>query len=235
VLIKRRTDLWNAVSVAVAASQSGQCIVVGVAKGSPDKSQRKGSKQLMMEVTIPLTLIELPSVHHEEEWRTVMDFGIPTPDEDSRWEATLMRLLDSPLGRSAEHYGLEFDGFEEINDEEYVIRQTTFKTRLIIKPTEVVLPPPLYVAGVITPGINGRYDANVALYNDKPEWTNGAHPEHPSYIHIFHQLGTWEIFAADNSYAATVFSDASSPVGLTGWTVITGTGQPTLQLEPDAM
>ena len=128
VIIKRRTNLWNTVATAIGASEAGQCIVVGVAKGSPHSTQRKGSKNLIMEVTIPITLVELPGVDPEE-------YQAPDgSDEDSRWEDTVMRLLGEPLGRSAETYELDFDGFEDLVDEEYVIRQTTFKTKLMLKP-----------------------------------------------------------------------------------------------------
>ena len=127
VIIKRRSNLWNRVATALATSESGQCLVVGVAKGSPSGVQRTRSQQLMMEVSIPVTLVELPNVDPDE---------ILNPDgsdEDTRWEQTVMRLLGDPLGRSAEHYEMTFDGFEDIADEEYVIRQTTFKTKLLLK------------------------------------------------------------------------------------------------------
>lgn len=122
VLIKRRTDIWNDVAVAASASENGQCIVVGVAKGTPAKGQNSRSQQLLMDITIPLTLIELPRTDPEED-----------ATEDVRWEATVMRLMGSPLGRSEHHYELTFEGFEEAQDDDYVIRQTTFKTALLLK------------------------------------------------------------------------------------------------------
>lgn len=126
VIIKRRTNIWNDVAVATAASRAGQCLVVGVAKGTTSNKQNARSKRLLMNVTLPVTLIELPTVSDAE----------PVPgaltDEDTRWEATVMRLLGSPLGRSAEHYELTFDSFEDVEDEEYVIRQTVFKTTLYL-------------------------------------------------------------------------------------------------------
>lgn len=123
VIIKRRSDLWNTVATAIATSEAGQCLVIGVAKGSPSGQQKSGSKQLLLEVTIPVTLIERPTLAPEEEEN----------EEDGRWEATTMRLLGDPLERSPEHYEMIFDGFEEISDEEYIIRQTTFKTKLLLK------------------------------------------------------------------------------------------------------
>lgn len=128
VIIKRRSELWNTVATAVAASEAGQCIVVGVAKGTPDRSQRVGSRQLLMEISVPITLIESANLSPDD---TESPDGT---DEDTRWEGTVMRLLGSPLGRSAEHYEMSFDGFEDIADDEYVIRQTTFKTKLLLKP-----------------------------------------------------------------------------------------------------
>lgn len=126
ILIKRRTDIWNDVSVATQASKHGQCLVIGVAKGSSVGSQRPGSKMLRMEVTIPITLVELPTVDPAQPLTG-------EPDEDDRWEATALLLQGEPLGRSALHYELDFDGFEDVEDDDYVIRQTTFKTRLLVR------------------------------------------------------------------------------------------------------
>ncbi|MDP3851964.1 MAG: hypothetical protein Q8Q59_15790 [Luteolibacter sp.] len=114
VIIKRRGDLWNNVAVATAASAAGQCLVVGIAKGSPSGKQNPQSKQLLMEVTIPVTLMELPTVDPDEPADDA------ATDEDSRWEETVMRLLGDPLGRSEVHYELLFDGFEEVQDDQYV-------------------------------------------------------------------------------------------------------------------
>ena len=127
VIIKRRTDIWNDVAVACAASKAGQCLVIGVAKGVPSSAQKKGSKLVIMDVTIPITMIELPTVD------PTLPADNATTDEDSRWEAMVLRLQGDSLDRSALHYELEFDGFEDVVDEDYVIRQTTFKTRLILK------------------------------------------------------------------------------------------------------
>lgn len=128
VLIKRRSAIWNDVSVATQASKTGQCLVIGVAKGTLVSTQKKGSQQVVMEVTLPITLIELPTTAPEEPAD-----GAET-DEDSRWEAMVLRLQGESLGRSALHYELDFDSFEDVEDEEYVIRQTVFKTRLLLKP-----------------------------------------------------------------------------------------------------
>lgn len=126
VIIKRRTDIWNAIAIATETSRNGQCLVVGTAKGRVSGSADK-SDQVRMEVTIPVTLIELPNVSDAEP-------EVGEDDEDSRWEATLLRLNGSPLGRSALHYDLKFVDFEDIEDEQYVIRQTVFQTALLIKP-----------------------------------------------------------------------------------------------------
>lgn len=128
VIIKRRSAVWNDVSVATQASKCGQCLVVGVAKGNPSGKQNARSKRLLMDIIIPITLIELPTVNDDEP----SDYD--TTDEDTRWEATVMRLLGDPLGRSEDHYELTFDGFEDLDDKEYVIRQTTFKTTLLLTP-----------------------------------------------------------------------------------------------------
>jgi hypothetical protein len=128
VIIKRRTDIWNDVAVACAASARGQCLVVGVAKGRRmGTSGRRGVKTIRLEVTIPITLMELPTIAPEQA-----EEG--EPDEDDRWEATVMRLDGDPLGRSPLHFQLDLEEFEDVEDEEYVIRQTIFKTTLLITP-----------------------------------------------------------------------------------------------------
>jgi hypothetical protein len=127
VLIKRRTNIWNDIAVATGASKHGQCLVIGVAKGTKFGPARPGTRQIVMEVTVPITLIELPTVDPEQP-----ETG--DADEDDRWEAMCLLLQGESLGRSALHYELDFDGFEDVEDDEYVIRQTTFKTRLILKP-----------------------------------------------------------------------------------------------------
>jgi hypothetical protein len=127
VLIKRRTDIWNDIAVATGASKHGQCLVIGVAKGRNTARDRGNSKRVHMEVTVPITLVELPTVSPDQP-----ESG--EADEDDRWEAMCLLLQGEALGRSALHYELEFDGFEDVEDESYVIRQTVFKTRLLLKP-----------------------------------------------------------------------------------------------------
>lgn len=128
VLIKRRGDIWNDVAVATGASKNGQCLVIGIAEGVLSSRHQKGSKLLILEVTIPITMIELPNgdpSEPEDDAET---------DEETRWEATVMHLQGNPLGRSALHYELNFDSFKDVEDDEYVIRQTVFKTQLLLKP-----------------------------------------------------------------------------------------------------
>ena len=127
VLIKRRTNIWNDIAVATGASKRGQCLVIGVAKGTKLGPSRPGTRQIVMEITVPITLMELPTVDPEQP-----ETG--DADEDDRWEAMCQLLQGESLGRSALHYELDFDGFEDVEDDEYVIRQTVFKTRLILKP-----------------------------------------------------------------------------------------------------
>lgn len=126
VIIKRRTNIWNDVAVATGASKHGQCLVIGVAKGTNTARNRGSSKRLHMDVTVPITMIELPTVDLAQP-----DEG--DEDEDDRWEAMCLLLQGEALGRSAIHYELEFDSFEDVEDDSYVIRQTVFKTRLVIK------------------------------------------------------------------------------------------------------
>ena len=123
VLIKRRSKIWNDIAVATETSKTGQCVVIGVASGKPAKGTKDGSSQLYLELTIPFTLFETPN----------MDDG-DSPDEDLQWEETVLRLQGSALGRSALHYSLDFESFEEVEDEQYVVRQTIFKTNFTLKP-----------------------------------------------------------------------------------------------------
>lgn len=52
---------------------------------------------------------------------------------------------------------------------------------------------------------------------------------------IYYQAGVWVIICYPNEYEARKTSTANSPVGLTGWTVIRGSGQPTITAaRPDA-
>lgn len=125
VIIRRRTDIWNDIAVATGASKHGQCLVIGVAKGTKLGPDRPGTRKIVMEITVPVTLIELPTVDPAQP-----EDG--DADEDDRWEAMCLLLQGESLGRSALHYELDFDGFEDVEDDEYVIRQTTFKTRLIL-------------------------------------------------------------------------------------------------------
>jgi hypothetical protein len=128
ILIKRRSNIWNDVAVACGASARGQCLVVGVAKGRRiGTSGRRGAKTIRLEVTIPITLLELPDVES-----TQPEEG--EPDEDDRWEETVMRLDGDALGRSPLHFQLDLEDFEDVEDDEYVIRQTIFKTTLLLSP-----------------------------------------------------------------------------------------------------
>ena len=123
VIIKRRTDVWNTVATAMAVEgASGQCLVIGTAKGVAAAGQRDRGMILKTTVSIAVTMIELPRVDDAED-----------PEEDTRWELTVARLLGSSLGRSVANFQLVFDGFEDVEDKEYVIRQTIFKTDLIIR------------------------------------------------------------------------------------------------------
>jgi hypothetical protein len=123
ILIRRRADFWNDVAVMTQASRTGQCLTIGEAKGQAAPGQKSKSKQVKMVVTIALNLIELPQVTDDLE----------ASDEDARWEATVLRLIGDPLGREKSYYSLDFDGFDEVPDDQYVIRQTTFRTEFLLK------------------------------------------------------------------------------------------------------
>ncbi|GAA5482056.1 hypothetical protein [Haloferula sargassicola] len=124
VIIRRRTKIWNDVAIAVENSRHRSCLVVGVAKGDPDRSRKPKSRLTIMDVTVPVTLIELPQVDPEGE------------EEDELWEATVMALQGNDLGRVGTgcQHDFAFDGFDEVPDDKYVIRQTLFRTRVILNP-----------------------------------------------------------------------------------------------------
>lgn len=123
VIIKRRTKIWNEVATVIGASKRGAVIVIGVAKGDPDASRPAMSKTIPMTLTIPVTLIELPRPDPTEA------------DEDLLWERTVELLQANQLGRTERHTDFIFDGFDDIEDERYVIRQTLFKTRIVLGST----------------------------------------------------------------------------------------------------
>jgi hypothetical protein len=127
ILIKRRTNIWNDVAVAAAASTHGQCLVIGVAEGKKDGNARPRKGMIKLEVSIPITLIELPTITPEQP-------EAEDEDEDDRWEALCLLLQGDSLGRGDQHFWLDMDSFTDVEDDEYIIRQAVFKTRIIIAP-----------------------------------------------------------------------------------------------------
>lgn len=123
IIINRRTKIWNDVAMAVQASDHGHCLVIGTAKGDPDPQRKPYSRLTMMEVAVPVTLIELPQVD-----------PVGT-EEDLLWEQTIELLQGNDLGRDGKQ-DLRFDGFDDLEDDEgrYVMRQTLFRTRVIFNP-----------------------------------------------------------------------------------------------------
>jgi hypothetical protein len=125
ILIRRRGNLWNDVAVAVGTSARRQCLVIGLAKARRRSGGTSGRRQMLaLDVTIPVTLIELPFLDEPEA-------DVPE-DEDSRWEATLLALQGEKLGRQMIHHRLEMREFEEVEDEEYLMRQAIFEVLLTL-------------------------------------------------------------------------------------------------------
>jgi hypothetical protein len=132
VIVQRRTRIWNSVATAIAASKSGQCLVIGTAKGDPLRNN-DGSKVAMMDLTVVVTIIEKPRTDPDEEGEA----------EDVRWQQTVALLQGDTLGRSENHdNALRFDGFDEVESESYAIRQTLFKTRFIVSAKNTPQPEP---------------------------------------------------------------------------------------------
>jgi hypothetical protein len=119
IVIKRQTDLWNDVALAVNASQDSICLHIGIAAGDATEPD-----ELEMEVTVPLTLIVPPSI---------VDGA--TPEEDV-WEALVKHVHDLRLNES-DHYAYRFR-FKSFADQTieaddgtaYLGRQTVFAYKL---------------------------------------------------------------------------------------------------------
>lgn len=122
IIIRRRGQIWNDVATAIAASKDGSCIVIGVAKGDGDKSRQPRSKQVIMDVTVPVTIVETPQTDPDAEESA----------EDDRWEKTVTLLQGNDLGRPGKGHDFAFESFDEVESKEYLIRQTVFKTRLVL-------------------------------------------------------------------------------------------------------
>ena len=63
--------------------------------------------------------------------------------EDLLWQQTVIRLQGNTLGRSADgDNAMVFDGFDEIDEGNYLVRQTLFRTRFLITAANTPQPPP---------------------------------------------------------------------------------------------
>lgn len=131
VIVNRRLKIWNEVATSIQSSKHGAVLVIGIAKGDPDPKRPPKSANVQMDLTIPVTLIELPDVDPDGA------------EEDELWEQTVVLLNANPLGRIQKPksaHDLEFAGFDEVEHDQYVIRQTLFKTRLILNPANTPQP-----------------------------------------------------------------------------------------------
>ena len=125
VVIRRRTKIWNDIAIAIEASKNGRCIVVGTAKGDPDTKRQPHSKIIATTITVPVSIIELPEA----------DPDVDDEPEDELWEKTVLLLQGNTLG-GPKFDDFAFDGFDEVEAPQYLIRQTLFKTRIVLRPTE---------------------------------------------------------------------------------------------------
>lgn len=85
----------------------------------------------------------------------------------------------------------------------------------------------LTIGGVSTSGINGNV-FYAGLIQGKAAWsTDGTQTAGASNTIVEHTGTAWKV-SRGSSYTATKTSSASTPEGLTSWTVGTGTGSPTV-------
>jgi hypothetical protein len=118
-VIKRQTDLWNDVALAVNASQDGICLVIGIAEG--EATEDAGLEQ---DVTLPLTLVVPPSLTEGA-----------TPEEDV-WEALVKHVHGLRLNEHDHYdYRFRFKAWSDVPVEAddgtaYLGRQTVFVRKL---------------------------------------------------------------------------------------------------------
>jgi len=85
----------------------------------------------------------------------------------------------------------------------------------------------LTISGVSTSGVNGNL-IYAGLNDGKASWsTDGTLTTGASNTIVKSTSGVWSV-ARGSSYSATKTSAATTPDGLTSWTVGTGTGSPTI-------
>lgn len=124
IILKRQTDLWNDVATAMATAVNGAVLHIGIVEGSA-----KEGYGLMMDLTVPLTIICSPVVDAEA-----------TPEEDL-WEA-LITFVQGHTLTSEDHcmYEFQFKSFSDSDLEadggtRYLARQTIFNKILYIAGT----------------------------------------------------------------------------------------------------
>ena len=133
IIIRRRTKIWNTVATAIGKARNGQVLVIGTPKGDRGQNPSNRSKAIATVVTIPITLVENVKPDPEEDDET----------EDLLWQQTVIRLQGNTLGRSADgDNAMVFDGFDEIDEGNYLVRQTLFRTRFLITAANTPQPPP---------------------------------------------------------------------------------------------
>jgi hypothetical protein len=138
IILKRQTDIWNDIALAISSSKNRAALIIGVAEGVDGRADNQQSTRnhLLQELTIPIT--------------TICEIQLTegaTPEEDL-WERTTLFLsgwvppLDYTRGRHSD-YRLRYQRFSddvEMGDGQasWLARQTIFQTKHITIPT----PPP---------------------------------------------------------------------------------------------
>lgn len=85
----------------------------------------------------------------------------------------------------------------------------------------------LAISGVSTSGVNGQV-VYAGLIQNRPAWsTNGTQTAGAANVIVEYTGTAWKV-SLGSAYSATKTSGATTPDGLTAWTVGTGTGSPTL-------
>jgi hypothetical protein len=118
IIIKRQTDIWNDIAVAIASTVNSVAVVIGVAEGSSADDD-----ELVMELTVPVTILCPPSLEEGA-----------LPEEDL-WEA-MVKAVHGFVVHPSEHCQWEFK-FRNFSDDvelgdnaaQWLARQTVFRVR----------------------------------------------------------------------------------------------------------
>lgn len=118
IIIKRQTDIWNDIAVAIASTEHSVAVVIGVAEGSSADDD-----ELVMDLTVPVTILCAPSLEEGA-----------VPEEDL-WE-DMVKAVHGFVVHPSGHcqYEFKFRGFSddvELGDNaaQWLARQTVFRVK----------------------------------------------------------------------------------------------------------